>query len=549
MVLWSLAFALRVTPLRAAAPPDLVVVISLDQFRHDYLERFRPFFSPGGFNLLLEHGANFADCHFQHSITKTAPGHAVMLTGVHANLNGIIANDWIDRGSFERVSCVGDPAEQIVGLPPPTAARLPGYLDPYLGRSPRNLLVTTVGDTLKLDRGGRPKVIGISNKDRAAILMSGKLADAAYFMEAGHMVTSTYYMKQLPAWVKAWNDADKARAYFGQTWDRVLPAADYAIQGADDAPGEFDGAGLGRSFPKKITGGDDTPTPNFYETIFRTPFSSELLADFACAVVENEQLGRRGVTDLLCVSFSATDYIGHDYGPDSHEVMDNVIRTDRILEKFFQFLDAKVGLQHCTIILTADHGTAPLPEHVTELSQGRIPAGRIDLKQMLVTLEAALDRKFGPRAGHGGWLVTDDAWLLVLPDALKEKNLTSAAVQTVVRDTLLTLDFVEVAYTREQLEAGEVRGELGQRALLSFNRERSGDVFYQAKPYFVNKEKYGTNHGTPYDYDTHVPLLWYGVGVKPGLYSARVGMDDLAPTLAHLLALPAPPLSNGHVLF
>jgi len=533
----------------ASAAPALVVVISIDQFRGDYLERFHRHFGPDGFNLLLERGANFVDCHYRHAHTKTAPGHAVILSGVHADVNGIIANDWIDRETFAWTSCVEDPSAAIVGLPPRTGPLLPGMGNPQKGRSPRNFLAVTVGDELKLNRGGRPKVIGISRKDRSAILMAGKTADAAYFMDGARMVTSTYYMNELPEWVRAWNAEEKVDAYFGRVWERFLPESAYAIQGPDDMPGEDTTAGrLGNTLPKKVTGGDAKPGPQFYSAFENTPFGNEVLEDFAEAAVLNEQLGRHpGVTDLLCLSFSANDSIGHLYGPDSHEVMDNVVRMDRTLAKFFAFLDKHVELKNCLIVLTADHGAAPMPERVKAASP-HLVAGRIDSKVLQATGEAALNRAFGPLADGGNWLVRDDSWFLLHPAALKEKKVDAAAAQAVVRDALLTLDFVATAFTRAQLEKGEVQDELGRATLLSFNRARSGDVYFIAKPYFVSR-KTGTNHGLPYNYDTHVPLLWFGAGVRPGVRVERVGVDDIAPTLARLLGLPAPPQSRGRVLF
>ena len=533
--------------LRAA--PALVVVVSLDQFRDDYLERFRPYFGPGGFNLFLDQGADFTDCHYRHSITKTGPGHAVMLTGVHANRHGIINNEWIDRDTFELVSCVDDPGMQVVGLPPSRAPRLPGVDDPYRGRSPKKLLVPTIGDELKQAQGGRPRVIGISNKYRAAILMAGRQADAAYYMEMGRMVTSTYYMAGVPAWVRDWNAAGKVDAYFGKTWDRLLPASAYEAQGPDDAEGEDAQTGrLGRTLPKTITGGAPGPGAAYYDAFENTPFASEALADFAEAAIVGENLGgRAGTTDLLCVSFSANDHAGHLYGPDSHEVMDLAVRTDRILARFFRFLDQRVGLRNCLIVLTADHGVSPMPERMHAVHP-EIPAGRIDGARVLAAGEDALNRTFGPLADRSRWLVRSDLELLIFPSALQEKKIPSAAAQAVVRDALLRLDFVQAAYTRDQLERGAVNDALGRAALLSFHPARSGDVVFQPKPYFFIRAT-GSTHGSPYDYDTHVPLLWFGAGVKPGVRPEHVGVDDLAPTLAHLLGLPAPPLSEGRVLF
>ncbi len=529
--------------------PALVVAISIDQFRGDYLSRFGRYFGEGGFNLFLKQGAHFANCHHAHSQTKTGPGHAVMLTGVHADYHGIIGNDWIDRTSFEWVSCVGDAAETIVGLPPPTGPQFPGINNPRRGRSPRNLLATTVGDELKIARGGRPKVIGIANKDRGAILMTGRMADQVYFMDSGLMVSSTYYFPELPAWARDWNAAKKADAYFGKTWERVLPESEYACQGPDDAPGEDRTATqLGSTLPKVVTGGENAPGPRFYDAFENTPFSNEVIADFVRTAIEHEQLGQRdGITDLLCISFSANDRIGHLYGPDSHEIMDNVVRMDRTLAELFAFIDERVGLARCTIVLTADHGASPTPEHIHAIRPD-IPAGRINGTELLNTCEAALNEAFGALKENGRWLVRDDTSFLIHPGALAEKSVASVEVQRVLRDALLRIDYVLAAYTREELERGEVRDRLGEQAVLSFNRERSGDVVFQVKPYFFSKST-GTNHGSPHSYDTHVPLAWFGVGVKPGVYTERVHVADLAPTLSHILGLNAPPLAKGRVLF
>ncbi len=534
---------------RAPAPrPALVVVLSIDQFRGDYLTRFRPYFGPDGFNRLME-GAVFADCHHLHSYTKTGPGHASLLTGVHADVHGIIANDWRDRNTFTQVSCVGDDAEHIVGLPASAWPRLPGIDDPFMGRSPRNLLADTIGDELKAQPGSRARVFGVAGKDRAAILMSGHRADAAYFLEWGHMVTSTYYRAELPAWAQQWNDARKADGYFGRTWDRLLPVAEYdKVQGPDDMEGEDATAGrLGRVFPKQITGGVTAPGPNYYSALENTPFENDLVVDFAETLITEEQLGgRAGTTDLLCLGFSANDHIGHLWGPDSHEVMDVTLRTDRLLAEFLHFLDARVGPGRYLVVLTADHGACSTPEHIHALHP-ETPAGRLDNALISATAEAALNRAFGPLADGGKWTLRDDSWLLLLPGALREKGVDAERARRVAAEALRTLDFIRATYTRGQFEQGKVADELGRAAQLSFNRARSGEVFYQTVPYYFSRAT-GSNHGSPYDYDTHVPLVWFGGGVKPGERPGRVAVQDLAPTLARLLSLPAPALGHGRVL-
>ena len=272
-----------------------------------------------------------------------------------------------------------------------------------------------------------------------------------------------------------------------------------------------------------------------------------MLVDFARTAVENENLGRRGVTDFLCLSFSVNDSIGHDYGPDSHEVMDITLRTDRLLADFFKFLDARIGLKNCTIILAGDHGTPPVPDRLKSFNPA-IDAGRIDQPRVLATGEAALDRAFGPLAAGRHWFVIDSLALLFSTEALQERNVAPAAAESVLRAALLTLPFVEAAFTRTQLAAGEAPGEFGPAVLLSFHPQRSADVLYVPKPFWVDRAT-GTNHGTPYNYDTHVPLVWFGVGVKPGVRTERVGIDDIAPTLAHLLGVLAPPRATGRILF
>ena len=546
------ALTLNVAVVHAADPapvkPSLVLVLTIDQFRGDYLNRFREHFVPGGLKLLLDEGANFVDCRYRHAVTKTAAGHAVVLTGVHANVHGIINNAWVDRESLKRVNCVDDDSVQILGREDDRgAARLPGTTTP-IGASPRRLLATTVGDELKLTRGSRSKVIGISSKDRSAILLAGKLADAAYWMDKGRIVTSTHYMKELPAWVRAFNEAGRVDSFFGKTWDRLLPAAAYdALQGPDDVAGESTDFSMGRTFPKRITGGADKISAAYYEAFENTPYKSEVLLDFARTTVENENLGGRGVTDVLCLSFSVNDTVGHNYGPDSHEVMDITLRTDRMIADLFAFLDRRIGLKNCTILLTADHGIAPIPERVKALS-ANFSAGRVDNVRLLKTCEAALDRAFGPLSEGRHWLIVDESNLLFMRDVLKEKNIAPAVAEKVVRDALLTVDFVEAAFTRTEMAEGKVSGTFAAATLLSFNRERSGDLYYQPKPYWLDR-KTGTNHGSPYSYDTHVPLIFYGVGVKPGNYTERVGVDDIAPTLANLLGIMRPPLSQGRVLF
>jgi hypothetical protein len=467
---------------------------------------------------------------------------------VHANLHGIVNNAWTDRDLLKRVNCVEDDSVQLIGRPESRGGvKLPGA-NTLAGASPRRLLASTVGDELKIARGVAAKVIGISSKDRSAILLSGKLADAAYWMDKGTIVSSTHYMKELPAWVRTFNDAGRVESFFGKTWDRLLPVSAYdTLQGPDDRPGEQGDYGMGKTFPRVVNGGAEKISSGYYEAFEGAPYKNDVLVDFARTVIEQEKLGRRGVTDLLCLSFSVNDVVGHNYGPESHEVMDITLRTDRMLADFLAFLDQHVGLKNCTVVFTADHGVAPLPEYVKTLSP-TMSAGRVDTPKLLKTCEDALNRAFGALPEGKRWLLVDENWLFFHRGVLQEKGLASGAAEKVVRDALLTLEFVAEAYTRTDLNSGDIKGAYAEGVLLSHHPARSGDVFYYMKPFWVDR-KSGSNHGTPYNYDAHVPLVWFGAGVKPGTYPERVGVDDIAPTLAHLLGILAPPMSKGRVLF
>jgi predicted AlkP superfamily pyrophosphatase or phosphodiesterase len=343
-------------PAAPGARPRLVVAIAVDQLRADFMDRFRPHFGRGGFNLFLQRGASLASARYEHASTSTCPGHAVMLTGSYGSVNGIIGNDWYDAVASREVYCAADSTVRLLGAEGE-------------GRSPRNLKGTTVGDLLKIATGGRSRVLTVSAKDRSAIMLGGHLADGAYWMEDTVFVTSTYYRPDVPAWAREFNASGKVASYFGKRWERLLPAAAYEMVGPDDVEGEADEAGMGRTLPKTIAGGP-TIGEDFVEAFDQSPFSNEVVAEFAMRAVAAEGLGRDTVPDILGISFSANDRAGHAYGPDSHEVMDITIRLDRTLARLFAFLDRTVGLANVVMVLTADHGAAPQPEVLNPLHPG-----------------------------------------------------------------------------------------------------------------------------------------------------------------------------------
>jgi predicted AlkP superfamily pyrophosphatase or phosphodiesterase len=530
------------TPTLGQAPaprPRLVVVISIDQFRSNYMERFRRYFARNGFNLFLRDGATFTEAHYEHAITQTCPGHAVILTGSHANVNGIVANYWYNPALRRAEYCAADTLAKLIGASTE-------------GRSPRNLLVSTVGDELKAATGGRSRIITIAGKDRSAIMLGGHRADAAYWTEDTLMVTSSFYMKELPPWVARFNRSGAITRYRGATWNRLLPAAAYRWLGADDVEGEEGAAGLGRTFPHRLSTGR-SPSQDFVLAFQNSPFENEVIVEFATQAMTQERLGRDDNPDLLGIGFSANDLVGHSYGPDSHEVMDITVRTDRLLERFFGFLDRQIGLDRVVIVLTADHGVAPLPELFSKRSEG-VQAARLDPAVVAAAAEKALRAEFGiPR--RPSWLV-QPSWIMYQGwpslylnlDGLEDRGVSLEEAERVAKEAIREVQGVERVLTASEL-ARQRDSAAHSSAELSFHPARSGHVYYELSPYIVaGPELEGTNHGSPWAYDTHVPLLWFGEGIAPGVHQGRVSIADIAPTLTQLLGIKVPSGSRGRVL-
>jgi hypothetical protein len=545
-----LLLALSAATLSAAEKPvpRLAVVISVDQMRADYLVRFRPYFGEGGFKRLLEGGADYQNCHYQHAVTKTAPGHATILSGVNANVHGIVANDWLDRQTFVQGNAVEDVDSPLVGLPPKVDRYANATFAAKSGRSPRNFLGTTVGDRLKARYGAAAKVFGVADKDRSAILMSGPKADAAYWTEEGRFVTSAYYRPALPDWVEEFNTTHGAWLQFGRVWDRLLDPAVYnKVQGPDDAPGEQAEDNVPVTFPKKMDGGKPELSAAYYNVFDHTPWNNELVEQMAERLIEVEHLGSDATPDLLCIGFSQTDKVGHACGPDSHEVMDSYVRLDRTLAGFFDYLESKVGLANCVIVLTADHGVSPLPERILA-EKGPGSAGRFENRALDQHIKTALDAAFGPLPDDLYWAVRDNSGYHLNPAALAAKKLPSDRVAAKLQAALLTFPAIAAAYTRAQLTGPGRLDEFGEMTRLSYYPARSADVLFVEKPHFLGRAK-GTTHGTPYDYDTHVPQVWFGAGVPRGVHPERVAVEDLAPTMARLLGVDLPAEAKGRPLF
>ncbi len=521
----------------AAAEPRLIVVISLDQFPYEYIARFQPYFGRDGFRYLLTHGASFVNATYKHAATMTGPGHAALMSGSYGDQNGIIANSWYSRETRRDVYCVEDGAVALVG----SSAE---------GASPALLAGSTFGDELRLATNFRSRVVAVSNKDRAAILMGGKLASGAFWMSDSMFITSTYYMDRLPDWVKSFNSRGIINSYVGAVWTKILPASAYAAMDTDDALYEAAPAGIGRSFPHRITGGDRSHiTPEYYTALLTSPFGSRVLEAFAEAAVLGEGLGSRGVPDLLCVRFSWTDYVGHAFGPESQEALDMVVQMDRILADFSRFLDKRIGLRHCLIALSSDHGVAPIPEYV----RSRIPhadAGRVRTQDIENFCTAALTQSHGAPKGGRTWIDRVIAGNIYLNlETLRDLRLPPEAIAQELAAGLPGLHGVAAAYSRGQVLQMSPVTPIEIRVRHSYNIERSGDVVVVLKPLYIQDGgAAGTSHGQPYEYDAHVPLILSGDGILPATFATDASPADLAPTLSALCGVEFPSSREGRVL-
>lgn len=505
LCVWTPVALVAQAPRRPAAqtkqgppqPPKLVLAIVVDQFRYDYLTRFRTEFT-GGLKRLLEQGADFTNANYDAAPTVTAVGHSTFLSGATPAISGIIGNIWWDRTVAKPVTSVSDDNTTLLGGNGP-------------GSSPARLLVSTVGDELKISgKGG--KVIGISLKDRSAILPSGHMADGAYWFDgqSGDFVSSTFYFAKLPEWVRDFNAAHPADAYAGQDW-------------------------LGHKMP--------AAGPGLYNAVDASPFGDELLQAFALRALTAENLGTGPGTDLLAISYSSVDYVGHRDGPDSPEIHDMVKRVDQLIGALIDAAEARAGRGRVLVAFTADHGSAPFPE----VNQKRkMPGGRIVWNTYRAAVEKALNQKFG----SGKWIsFSADGVLYFSPDPIPGKKLDMAEVQKVAADTIRAQPHIARVYTRTQIEQGALgRDPVDTRVRNGFNLERGPDIFTVTEPYYMFNA-IGTTHGSPYGYDTHVPVIFLDPArIRAGSYAGSIGVEDIAPTLATLLAIETPSGNMGRVL-
>jgi predicted AlkP superfamily pyrophosphatase or phosphodiesterase len=510
----------------------LVLGIVIDQFRYDYLTRFEDLFGSGGFKRLLSDGAVFTNANYIYIPTVTAPGHATFMSGSVPALHGIIGNDWFDREAGKTVTSISDSSVKLLGGQSEEPA------------SPSRLIGSTVGDQLRLSNNGQSKVVGIAFKDRAAILPVGKHPNGAYWFgsTSGTFVSSTYYFPDLPGWAREFNQNNRPDKYFGARWDRLLPEIAYQRSLPDDSP--YEKSPRGNTFPHIINGGESKPGKLFYEHFRESPFANEYTAAFAKAAIEGEKLGQDDYPDLLTVSFSANDPVGHSFGPYSQEVEDITLRTDRILSDLFSYIDQKIGLENTIIVLTADHGVAPIPEHAQDIGLG---GGRFSSSALTGAIKTALDKGFGANAA---WIrATVNSNVYFDYDVIERQKVHREEVERVGCEAALKFPGVGQCYTRTQLLWGPLPpGGYSAQAARGFNAERSGDLVIVVKPFYLQRTEYGSSHSTPYSYDTHVPVIFYGADVAAGSYANPSSPSDIAPTLSTLLKIEPPSNPVGRVL-
>lgn len=509
--------------------PKLVVGLVIDQMRWDYLYRYADRYGTGGFKRLLREGFSCENTLIPYTPTYTAVGHTCVYTGSVPALHGIMGNNWYSKADRRIVYCTEDNSVQTVG-----SASAAGKM------SPRKLWSTTITDELRLAQNFKNKTVAIAIKDRGAILPGGHSANAAYWFDAttGTFISSTFYMTALPQWVTAFNAKKLPDAALKEGWNTLFPIATYTQSTADSEAYEAPIPGEDNTFPHKT----DTITANKYETFKFLPAANTFTLEMAKAAIEGEGLGKRGVTDMLTISCSSTDYLGHAAGPNSVEAEDMYLRLDKDIAQFLTYLDGAVGKGQYVFFLTADHGAAHIPRF---LQQHRIPAGVLDE----ATLQARLNAGLQKNQGVSNLITTVINYQIYLNDSLlAQKGLNKAVLKQQIIDSLVQIPGIANAFDLENIGATAVPEPLKKMLMNGYNQKLSGAIQFVYQPQWFDGYNQGTTHGLWNPYDAHIPLLWFGWNVKAGRSNRTVYMTDIAPTLAALLHIQMPNTSIGTVI-
>jgi predicted AlkP superfamily pyrophosphatase or phosphodiesterase len=510
------------------ARPKLVVGIVVDQMRYDYLYRFYDKYGQGGLKRLMNEGFNCRNNHYHYASTVTAAGHAAIYTGSIPAINGIIGNEWHDPLVGKDVYCVEDSTVTTVGSDNARAGKM----------SPRNLLTSTVTDQLQIGTNFRSKTVGIAIKDRGAVLPAGHAATGAYWFDSktGNWITSTFYGNELPQWVKDFNAKKLPSEYLKRGWQTLLPIEEYLESTSDDQPYERKLTGAAKPvFPYDLAG----VAGDAFGIIASTPWGNSITKDMAIAAVKGENMGKGKETDFLAVSFSTPDYVGHAYGPNSIEEQDIFLRLDRDFAEMFTFLDGWVGKGNYTVFLSADHGVMDIPGF---WQQHRLPAGLLGMG----TINNAVKKALNDRFGEANYIKASDNYQLYLDHkVLRDKKLKVGDIYEVVRETMLPMPGIADVINLKELGQSHLNPYQLELYKNAYNVKRSGDLQIIPQPGWFSGGTTGTTHGSPYNYDTHVPFLLYGWGINKGETLRRTTIADIAPTISALLRLLPPDGSVG----
>lgn len=514
-----------------ARRPKLVVGITVDQMRYDYIEKFWNDFGDKGFKRLLGEGFFCRNLKYNYMPTYTGPGHASIFTGTTPAYHGIIQNDWFERSSGLTIYCSSDSTVSGVGTSSAAGKMSPQYL-----------LATTLGDELKLFSNNRSKVFGIAMKDRGAILPAGRTADAAYWFVGGAegvWATSNWYMNELPAWVSEFNSGNYAENYMNKTWSLAMEESRYdeSMQDNNAYEAPFKGS-LRPVFPYVLS--ELASTNGNFDLIKATPFGNDLTVDFAKQLIEKENLAADEFTDMLCMSFSSTDYIGHQFGIHSREIQDCYIRLDKLLGEFLDYLDQRVGRDNYLLFLSADHGGAPTPSYMlTE----KASAGYWEKEKFALELEKWMKSEFG----EGTWIINESNQNIFLNrDLIAQKKLDLTSVQNRVAQYVASQPHVHAAFSASQLQDFNLQLPIMQMAKLGYSQKMSGDVIYILDPDFIHYGMMGTTHGSPYVYDAHVPAIFFGSGIATGETHKSYAITDIAPTVSAICRISFPNACIGN---
>jgi predicted AlkP superfamily pyrophosphatase or phosphodiesterase len=531
--------------------PRLVLQITVDQLRGDLPQRYLAEMGAGGFRYLLDQGVVYGDAHHAHSNTETIVGHATLATGAHPAAHGLVGNVWFDHVQDRLIYNIEDPSYPLLSAGADVDQDV--EIDPTQrvarsdGRSPSSILVSTFSDELAIHTAGHAKIFGVSVKDRGAVSMAGHAGKAFWFSKAaGEFVTSRFYYDEYPEWVAAFNATRPAQRYANSNWELMHEPGTYLFGDQDDQPWETALGSFGRVFPHAYGPGDGK-----YFTTFLTlsPAGDEMVLDFAQLLIENEEIGADAVTDYLSVSFSSTDYVGHIFGPSSLEAEDNLLRLDRTLAGLLEFVDEKVGLENTLIVLSADHGgPAPPPQ----LNQFGMEADYVDPETW--DKEAGIAR-LKAEFGIGQELISEffPPYVYLNRDEIRSRGLGQRTVEEAVAEEIMKLEGVSLAISSTALMQGRVADTDLTRAILnSHNPRRSGDVFIVFEPnWFINDFDgltVATTHGSPWRYDTFVPVIFAGADLESQRVLRRIHTVDVATTLSAYIGTNRPSGSSGMVL-